>query len=608
MDFMDRKSRAVNPRSRKPFAAAFCAGAVRRFFAARLGLGAVLLVAILIPAEALADWFDSNWTHRNAITILPARVPNTDQTDFPVLINRTDPDWRDTFNGGDVGKASGGDILFTAADGTTQLEHEIEAYDPTTGELIAWVKVPTLSASLDTEIYIYYGNASAPDQANPTATWNGDFVGVWHLDEDPSGTAPQLKDRTSNGNHGASEGGMLSTASVSGQVGNGLSFDGSDDLIRILDSTSLDGTSTAATIEVWIQWVDAADGAYQFVMSSSNRFDAVTPDGFEWASQEDGDHFFYPRGHVHENHNLGPNPFTNGVFHHVAATLEYATGQVEIYVDGVPMVFSYEGVPANWTSPASPADWLWGGNPDRPTRYFSGVFDEIRVSDVVRSVDWLQTSINNQRTPDTFYTVGLPETELPHVITGTVFEDVDFAGTAANWDGGSSDIGQPNVDVELYDDGGVYITSVTTDASGQFDFTGLSDGTYRVRVRSSTLGDSDTVPAGGLNADVPGNWPYPLPEMSWAHATSLVGGQDPSVDDTATGDNAGPGDTFAVVAVSGSDVTGLNFGFCYGLIVNTGDDANADNVRSKQGSLRQFIKNSNAISGIDKSWFQISVP
>ena len=49
------------------------------------------------------------------------------------------------------------------------------------------------------------------------------------------------------------------------------------------------------------------------------------------------------------------------------------------------------------------------------------------------------------------------------------------------------------------------------------------------------------------------------------------------------------------MTVSGGDVTGVDFGFAYNLIVNTDDDANADNARSKQGSLRQFIKNANAI-------------
>ena len=42
-----------------------------------------------------------------------------------------------TLNGGNVAQADGGDILFIAGDGHTKLDHEIERYDETTGELVA---------------------------------------------------------------------------------------------------------------------------------------------------------------------------------------------------------------------------------------------------------------------------------------------------------------------------------------------------------------------------------------------------------------------------------------------------------------------------------------
>ena len=195
-------------------------------------------------------------------------------------------------------------------------------------------------------------------------------------------------------------------------------------------------------------------------------------------------------------------------------------------------------------------------------------------------------------------------------ISGLVFEDTDFAGTATGWDTGVADVAQANVDIELYDanNGDSYVASATTDGTGAFTFTGVASGTYKVRVRTATMGDADSLPYGGLNASVPATWPYPLAEMTWAHSSELIGGQDPLVDDTSTGDNAGPGDTWVQVSISGSDVTGINFGFCYDLIVSEIDDTNADSVRSTQGCFRQFIKNSNAIVGTNKSWFQIGLP
>jgi hypothetical protein len=194
---------------------------------------------------------------------------------------------------------------------------------------------------------------------------------------------------------------------------------------------------------------------------------------------------------------------------------------------------------------------------------------------------------------------------IPRTISGLVFEDADFAGTASGYDGGVNDLALANVDVEIYDGTDAYLASTVTALDGTFSLPAPGDGNYKIRVRSATLGDADTQPAAGLNFTVPGTWPYPLAEMTWGNGVALVGGQDPGVDDTATGDNAGPGDTYVTVTVSGADVSGMELGFNYEVIVNEDDDANADNLRSKQGTLRQFIKNSNAILGTNKSWFQI---
>lgn len=193
--------------------------------------------------------------------------------------------------------------------------------------------------------------------------------------------------------------------------------------------------------------------------------------------------------------------------------------------------------------------------------------------------------------------VGAFEYSAPpgYSISGRVFEDADFAGTAADYVDETTDKALANVDVELYTSADVYVTSTNTDASGNYSFTGLANATYKVRVRAATIADADTTPKGGLNGTVPATWPYPIPELAWANGSAMYGGQSATVDDTATGDNAGPGDNWLSITVSGANISNVNFGYAYNLIVNVDDDGNADNTRSKQGSLRQFIKNANAI-------------
>ena len=355
-------------------------------------------------APEIATWYDNNWLYRKEIIVDAGQVAG-DLTSFPILIGLDSDAELAAF-----AQADGDDILFTSADGTTQLAHEIEVFTSATGELVAWVRTD-LSSAEDTRLYMYYGNSAAANQQDVTNVWDSDYQAVWHLSDAPTGAAGEINDSTSNNNHGTSEGSMDGADLVSTQVGTGLDFDGADDLIRVSDSPGLDSTASAATFELWINWQNAVDGDHQIVMTSSNRFTGGAQDGYEWASQGDRDHFYYPEGGTDPNYVLGPNPYTNGTWHHVAVTQDFATRTVEIYIDGVAMPTTTDTLSATWTTLANPDDWLWGGNPDRATRYFDGMMDEIRVSSVVRSQAWIQTSLASQSDPGTFFTLGSAESQ-----------------------------------------------------------------------------------------------------------------------------------------------------------------------------------------------------
>ena len=102
-------------------------------------------------------------------------------TNFPMLFSVTDSNLKSTGNGGYVGKSDGTDIFFTASDGSTKLNHELESYNASTGPVIAWVQIPSLSPTSDTTIYVYYGNSSASDQQNKTGVWDSNYKGCLAL-------------------------------------------------------------------------------------------------------------------------------------------------------------------------------------------------------------------------------------------------------------------------------------------------------------------------------------------------------------------------------------------------------------------------------------------
>ena len=118
----------------------------------------------------------------------------------------------------------GSDIVF-ADETMTKLDHEIEKYDNSTGELIAWVRVPLLSSSTDTDIHLYYGNPSSPDQSNKTGVWDANYLTVLHMNNDPEVPGvDQIKDSSLNSYHFTNDYGLTSGDSVDAYIGKGLNM------------------------------------------------------------------------------------------------------------------------------------------------------------------------------------------------------------------------------------------------------------------------------------------------------------------------------------------------------------------------------------------------
>jgi hypothetical protein len=168
---------------------------------------------------SVSGWADtrwrSRWRYRKNITIDASKV-SADLNNFPLLINLFDTDLQND------AQASGNDIMFTDATGAI-LNHEVESYDrvynSTHAHLAAWVN-SNVSGTQDTILSMYYGNPTAGKQENPEKVWDSNFKGIWHLSENPSDPAPQMKDSTTNNNDGTSQGGMDTNNQIESQIDN----------------------------------------------------------------------------------------------------------------------------------------------------------------------------------------------------------------------------------------------------------------------------------------------------------------------------------------------------------------------------------------------------
>ena len=208
--------------------------------------------------------------YRRTITVNPAQVAGgSDLIDFPLLVKYTHNDLKSTTNGGKVISANGYDIAFTDAS-YNPLRFELNSYNPGTGEVIAWVRVPVLSSSVGTDIHMLYGKAGITTNLSSPDTWPGDYVQVMHLDNN------DFTDATAFGNFGVNSG----TSAAGGKIGTARSFDGVNNMIVVSDDPDLDGTNDEATFSLWINWVNSANGStYQRIMTSSNRLAVPLMDG-----------------------------------------------------------------------------------------------------------------------------------------------------------------------------------------------------------------------------------------------------------------------------------------------------------------------------------------
>ena len=385
----------------------------RAYQAARAGIEWASDQLLITAAGGCAGYL-----YQRSVTIDRTKVPNTDQSNFPVLFSGTYSFLATVANGGKVTNASGFDIIVTSdSAGTTKLDHEIESYNAS-GAVTFWVRVPTVSTTTDTVIYLCYGNAAiTTSQENKTAVWSNGFESVYHLHN-------AFTDST--GIHAA--GTNSGTTSSTGVAANGRTFNGSSQYINT-NWISNYGASQDLTWEGWFKVGASGIGGSDDIMGIEDRFCTDPPTCSTFAGDRSE-----IRLAIRENAAGSPNPIdaydtyirpdtgslytgapsispTGGQWHHAVLLRNGSTGR--LYLDGSE-VHSGAVATGALTFPTAPNNTLligaqWETDTASTTdqrNYFEGDLDEVRTSTTVRSADWIKTVYNNQSSPSTFYTLG----------------------------------------------------------------------------------------------------------------------------------------------------------------------------------------------------------
>ena len=329
-------------------------------------------------------------------------------TDYPLLVSLSDSTLKDAAHGGHVQNPNGYDIVFRASDGVTPLNHELEKYDGVNGQVVAWVKLPSVNgggAGSDTQIYMYYGNPgiTSPTQ-NKAAVWDSNYMEVWHLAE----SGGYATDSTSH-NYVGSITNDPNVTRQAAKIGGGYHFGGSSYIVT--NDGQLTVPNAPLTMEAWF-YLDSVPQSWVGIVTKNRDVQPCTASQppCHWAgvaTGNSGELAYYWDWHTQANIDGGA-VLSAGTWYY--GVLAFDGGIRTAYRNGVRDTVPTEpnpspGVYDSLTMPSRINQDMLGSNMG------TGIIDEVRISTVARTPGWILTSYDNMNNPGNigtpgFYTVG----------------------------------------------------------------------------------------------------------------------------------------------------------------------------------------------------------
>ena len=306
--------------------------------------------------------------------------------DFPVLI-RLSPAALPGFAYDQMLSPPYGDLRFSTPDGGQILAHEVETWDPL-GTSHIWVKLPQLAPG--TKFRIWWGKSGqSPPPSAPV--WSA-FNGVWHLDE----TLGFGTDSSSN-NISASAANL--TPASPGIIPGTADLNGSNSAVAIDNAAALN--PTLISVEAWVKTTSGTGTPAIFNKDQSNggtnrvwqfRLNAGKPEFIVFNATANATA-------------ASPDAVNDNQFHHLCGTWDGTT--IRIHVDGILKgSTAFSGTLRNNQSNKA----FIGRGENAAPNYLAGSVDEVRLSPVARSADWIRATWDNQKPTAAFFTVASPTT------------------------------------------------------------------------------------------------------------------------------------------------------------------------------------------------------
>jgi len=381
-----------------------------------------LIIALLLTLSANAQY--GSWSYSGAININTtpggANLSSTaSENDFPLLVKLH----KDFFNFSQA-KSGGADIRFSS--NGNSLAYQIEEWDATAGTAIIWVKVPNIKGNAIQAINIHWGNVGASSESSGSAVFSSSnqFLSVLHLDDATTDEVGTLSPTN------------VGTTTSAGMIGGSRHFSGNQGIksngittwvkeaLPHTTSAWFNTTSTGTRIVSWGQ--EEQQGKVQM-----------------WVN---GPPHIRLDGYFSNASTTGTNSFSMNEW--VYVSFSYESGNTHLYINGVlDASNTSSGAPLKISNPAN--FWIGGWN---NSFNYNGDIDEVRVSNVARSADWVKMEFENQKPNQTLAGWVVPAGSVFSVTPATAIvnegDSINFtalAGGALNtvWtiiDGGDSTV------------------------------------------------------------------------------------------------------------------------------------------------------------------------
>ncbi|MEI7902697.1 MAG: DUF2341 domain-containing protein, partial [bacterium] len=333
----------------------------------------MIAVTMLLAALGTARAQYAGWSCSGSLTILTtpegANLPATaSEENFPLLV-RLNKEWFDFSQA----KPKGDDVRFSA--GGKPLAYQVEEWDAAAGAASIWVRIPLVKGNARQEMKMFWGKADAASESSGKAVFNADngYVCVMHL-SDPSNPAKEETGTLCPTN--------LAATPCPGMIGKALNFVyGRPAVICGESITGFPTGNSASSTELWFK---------------DNKMPGPWGSRFVcWGLEGSGSKLLI--GVLSPLHISAGVECTGGVnleqWYHVVHTYE-TNGTQKAYVNGQLNASAKSMMDFKRPTRMYIANWWrnWESDCD---------VDEVRVSKVTRSADWIKLQYENQKPSQT---------------------------------------------------------------------------------------------------------------------------------------------------------------------------------------------------------------